>query len=433
MPEAFDRNRDIEARVGRATHLFFGVCAGLCLSFVVWAFIGKLDIVSVADGKVTPSSNIQEIQHLEGGIVRDILVREGDAVEPGQQLVILEKTMTGTSVEEINVRINSLRADIARLEAEIQGKQEIDFPQDLVENHPALTAEARDLFRLRTQSYQSELAEQQQLIQQRRSFMAETRARIKNARENLSLLNEQIAISEELLKDQLTTEYNHLNLLREAQSLQSMIEENQAALSRAGAALKEAEEKLNRLKSEFKEEASDEIKDAKQSLEELTQRKLRLADSLSRTTIRSPVKGLVKAVHVNTVGQVVLPGMTIVEIVPSDDRLVVEAHLPISDIGYVQAGQRAVVRLASRDARRFGKIEGEVAHVSPDAFTDETGRMFYSVRIVTERNYFQSEGAKYHLYPGVLVLTYIHTGKRTVMDYLLDPFLDTLDASLQER
>jgi adhesin transport system membrane fusion protein len=134
-----------------------------------------------------------------------------------------------------------------------------------------------------------------------------------------------------------------------------------------------------------------------------------------------------------TVKGVITPGMTIMDIVPVTDRLVVEAHLPIGDIGYVQTGQIAIVKLASRDALRFGKIEGKVVHVSPDAYMTEQRGAFYTVRVETEKDYFEKDNMRYQLYPGVQVLTSIHTGKRTVFEYLMDPFLNTLGQSLQER
>jgi len=165
----------------------------------------------------------------------------------------------------------------------------------------------------------------------------------------------------------------------------------------------------------------------------LTQRQKKFADSFKRTTIRSPVDGIVKTLYVVTVRGVIRPGMTIMDIVPATDRLVVEARLPIGDIGYVHPGQDAIVKLASRDARRFGNIKGKVYNVSPDAITSNEGGAFYTVRIETEKDYFESENKKYKLYPGIQVMAFIRTGSRTVVEYLLDPFLNKLGHSLQER
>ena len=417
----------------RTARTFIWSCLGLVAALVVWAAVGELDVVSTATGLVIPSTKVKTVQHLEGGIIREILVREGDVVESGQPLVVLEETASGSSVEELEVRITSLTAEVARLEAEAEGLDEPDFPEDLREHHPELVQQVLDFFRSRRSSLESARAEQRENVIQRTQDILEIEARLDSARRNLELLREQIAISEELLKDKLTSRYQHLAFLKEETKLKSLIEEDKVALTRARSSLVEAKARLGKLGNEFREDARRDLQRARQDLEEFTQRMRKLTDSLQRTTIRSPVKGIIKRLYFVTRGGVVRPGDAIVDVVPSSDRLVVEAHLPISDIGFVQPGQEAVVKLASADAGRFGKIDGEVLHVSPDAFTTPEGRTFYTVRIVTEQGAFMRGDFEYALIPGMQVVAYIHTGKRTVLGYLLDPFLDSMDQALQER
>lgn len=417
----------------RTARTFVWSCLGLVLALALWASVGELDVVSQALGLVIPSSKVKTVQHLEGGIIRQILVREGDAVASGQPLVVLEQTVSGSSVEELEVRIKTLVADVARLEAEAEGLAEPDFPEDLREHHPELVAQVMDFFRSRRSRLESEMGEQRENVTQRTQDILEIEARLNSARRNLQLVREQIGISDELLKDQLTSRYQHLSFLKEETKLKSQIEEDGAALIRARSSLVEARTKLERLENRFREDAREDLQKARQDLDEFTQRMRKLTDSLQRTTIRSPVPGIIKKLHFVTVGGVVRPGDAIVDVVPSSDRLVVEAHLPISDIGYVQPGQKAVVKLASQEAGRFGKIDGEVVHVSPDAFTTPEGQTFYAVRIVTDQGSFRRGEFEYDLIPGMQVVAYIHTGKRTVLGYLLDPFLDSMDQALQER
>ena len=417
----------------RTARTFVWSCLGLVAALVVWAAVGELDVVSTAMGLVIPSTKVKTVQHLEGGIIRDILVREGDKVAAGQPMVILEETASGSSVEELDVRINTLTADVARLEAEAEGLPEPAFPEDLREHQPELVAQVMDLFRSSRSRLDNELAEQRENVTQRTQDIIEIEARLQSARRNLQLVREQIGISEELLKDQLTSRYQHLSFLKEETKLKSLIQEDTAALTRARSSLTEARTKLDRLRDEFRERARQNLQKARQDLDEFTQRMRKLTDSLQRTTIRSPVQGIIKKLYFVTNGGVVRPGDPIVDVVPSSDRLVVEAHLPIGDIGYVQPGQKAVVKLASQEAGRFGQIDGEVLHVSPDAFTTPEGRTFYSVRIVTSRGFFRRGEFEYDLIPGMQVIAYIHTGKRTVLGYLLDPFLDSMDQALQER
>jgi len=419
--------------VGAGVHLFLLLCIALCSAFGVWAYYSKLDIVSVAEGRVAPSSKVKNVQHLEGGIVKEILVREGDRVKMEQALVILEKTASGANVDELQIRINALQVDVARLQSEVAGKSKIRFPEALTKNHSQLVKQAREIFKVRRKRYLGELAGQKEKIGQRTQDISEIQARLKNTKKALHLLEKQIAISEDLLKSELTTQYKHLSLLREGAKLRSSTEEDAIALKRARAALRESEETLKNIKNTFREMATRELKAIRQELNEVSQRMLKFSDNLSRTVIRSPVAGVVKALHIVTRGGVVQPGMTIMDIVPAADRLIVEAHLPTSDVGFVQVGQRAIVKLASQDARRFGKIEGLVAHVSPDAFATPQGTAFYTVRIETEKDYFEQDNLRYKLYPGVSVTASIHTGQRTVWRYLSDPFFNTLGTSFQER
>lgn len=415
------------------SRLFLWLCAALVLAFLLWAAVGKLDIVSAAQGLVTPVTKVKNVQHLEGGIVREINVRDGDRVKEGQPLVVLEQTAQGSSVEELEVRINSLTAEVARLEAESETLPAPRFPEDLVRRHPELVAQAMDLFRARRQRLDSQQAGQRQNIIQAEQEIREIQARLASVRKALGQTREQIHISEQLLAEGLTPRTKHLALLREETGLAGKIDQDMAALPKAESVLVESREKLKRIGQEFVEEVQGDLNKKRQELEEFSQRMRKFADTLTRTVIRSPVDGVVKKVHVFTLGGVVKPGGDVVEIVPSEDRLIIEAHLPISDIGYVQAGQDAVVTLASRDAGRYGRIKGKVLHVSPDVFSDERGRTFYAVRIETEEDSFKRGSFRYRLTPGMMVIAYIHTGERTVLEYLLDPFLATMDVALTER
>jgi adhesin transport system membrane fusion protein len=422
-----------EARVRSATRLFIWCCAALVVAFLVWARYGKLDIVSQADGEVIPSTRVKRVQHLEGGIIRTILVKEGQEVEAGEKLVELDAVSPTTSVEELRIRINALRVDQARYRAEAEGAETIDFPPDLVEEQPALVEEARRLFRLRRKRLQNEIQAQVQAIEQREQSINEITARMRNTRESLEILRKQISISEELLRDQLTTEYKHLAFLKEESRLKSRLEEDAAKLKRVRAELAEERSELEGLTHAFREEAREELKEASQELDEFSQRLKKFSDSLRRTVVRSPVDGVVKSLYVVNPGEVVKPGETIMDVVPGSDKLVVEAHLAIRDIGYIQKGQRAVVKLASQDANRFGKLEGVVTSISPDAVTDKEGRTYYRVLVETERSFFEKGEARYNLFPGMVVVVGIHTGKRTVLEYMLSPYFTSLGFSLHER
>ena len=265
-----------------------------------------------------------------------------------------------------------------------------------------------------------------------RQDIQEITARIQNNRTTLGFLEEQISISEELLKDDLTNRYNHLSLLQDASRLNGRAAEDAAALARARSTLKEAQVQLAGIQRRFNEEARTALEDARRQFEERTQRLLKFEDSVRRTVLRSPVDGVVKTLNVATLGGVLRPGLTVAEIVPGQDRLVIEARLPTQDIGYVRAGQKTIVKLASSDAVRFDGLIGVVTNVSPDTLVTSEGVPFYKVRIETDADHFGGD-LRYDLFPGMQVVASIHTGRRTILRYLLDPFRASMDGALRER
>lgn len=418
---------------GRGTHLFVLCATLLVVGFLVWAHLGTLDIVALASGEVIPSTQVKSVQHLEGGIVEEILVHDGDRVARDQPLVTLQSTATDAQVQEIQMRLTALRIDIARLEAEEADRAEVSFAAELARMYPNEVAQARTLFSSRRERYRANLSMQEQAIAQREQAINEIAARIRNSRNTLRLLEEQVRISEDLLKDELTNRYNHLALLRDLSALKSRIEEDSAGLRRSELSVKEAKGQIDSIRHSYQQEVKEHLAQARRELDEHTQRLKRFSDSQRRTVVRSPVEGLVKTLHVVTRGGVVAPGGMVADIVPSGDRLIVEAKLPTYDVGYVHLGQRTKIRLASADAVRFGTIDGEVVHVSPDTLTTDKGAAYYRVRIETESDHFESKGLRYQLYPGMQVMANIHTGRRSVLDYLLEPYLGFQDEALHER
>lgn len=432
--------------IDTSTRLFFYLCVAFCVSFLAWASWAPLDIVSDAVGEVIPSSKVKRVQHLEGGIVHSILVNEGDTVEAGQPLIELEATASDSTLEELNVRIASLQVRVARLEAEalwfttdVEDKPiepySVPFtvPTELENISSSLLEQASDLYEARRERVVNDISTQLEQIKQRQQDIHEITARIRNQRQNLKYVREQIAISEELLKDKLTTRYKHLGFLKEESALVSKIEEDNAALARTRSKLTNARQELDQVANSFHEDVQENLRKSRRELLELSQRLRKMEDSLERTVVRSPSNGIVKTIYVTGEKEVVQAGKTILDIVPADDKLVVEVHLPLGDIGYVHVGQNASVRLATGDARMFGSLHGKVHRISPDAITNRENETYYRVLVETEQDSFQKEGRTYQLYPGMRLLVGIKTGERTVMEYLLYPYFESLYHGLQER
>ena len=279
----------------KTTKVFFYLCASFCISFFVWAFVSPLDIVSDAIGEVIPSSRVKRVQHLEGGIIRKIKVREGDTVEIGQPLVELEATASDSTVEELNVRTSSLLTEIQRLEAESRwfddpkadteadGKNdaplalyvdpysvELIFPQEILSKSPDLASQALELYQARRDLLVNDLNAQREKIKQRTQDIKEISARVRNQRKNLAYVREQITISEELLKDKLTSRYKHLGFLKEESTLVSKIEEDKAALARSKSMLAAANEHLDQIYNAFHEEVQESLRKSRREFLEFS-------------------------------------------------------------------------------------------------------------------------------------------------------------------
>ncbi len=417
----------------KQSQLFFIMSMLTVVAFVVWAAYGELDVVSIAAGEVVPSSRVKTIQHLEGGIIREILVKEGERVKAGQSLVILESTSSNADVAEQSIHLKSLEVTIMRLDAEIKGDKSLVLPEEMKKAEPQLTRNALEMFRTRQNRVENQIKVQLELINQYKFQIEETQARLSGSTGMRTFLEEQVGISQKLLEHSLSNRMNHLDLLKQLADLKGQQKIDQASLKKIAASIKEAESRLALVRNTFIEEAQNELREVQRTAQMIYERLNKNEDSLRRTVLRSPVDGTVKSLFFVTIGGIVPPGGAVAEIVPGDDRLIIEARLPVGDIGYVQTGQPVMVRLTSSDGARFGHINGEVIHISPDSTVIKDGPPFYRIKITTEQDYFGKPDKPYRLFPGMLMQCSVITGKRTVLEYLLPPFVLSLETALHER
>jgi membrane fusion protein, adhesin transport system len=420
-------------QLSASNHLFVFVTFFGFLTFIIWSAIGRLDIVSNATGEVIPSSQIKEIQHLEGGIVSKIMVKEGDRVVAGQPLVSLESVGAQSDLVDMKIRRVNAQIKIIRLKAELANLPTLTFSQELQIQFPNLVIRSTSLFISRQRRRTSQINAQKEVILQRKHEIAGTLARLKSNRTVAALLREQIKISKKLLGQNLSNRMQHITLLIEESKLQGQISEDKEALRRIKSTIQEAQEKEKTILNAFREEAQKELIESVSEEEKLAQHLLKFEDSFKRTVLQAPVDGVVKTLHVVTVGGVVPPGGTVIEIVPGKDQLIIEAELQTEDIGFVQLGQKVTIRLASANAARLGIIEGSVTSISPDTYINQDGLPFYKIQVSTDQYYFEQQGTKYPLVPGMQVTCSIITGDRTVLNFFLEPLLGSAVTALQER
>lgn len=402
-----EKSENLNLKYKRTTNLLFYSFSVFMLLIIAWSLIFEVDIVSSADGQVIPLGEVKTIQHLEGGIIEEILVKESEIVEKDQPLVILAPTASETEVDELQVRIDSQIIKSIRLEAEINDFDTPIFPDELFDTRQEIINKSMELFISRKNTFEGGIKEI--------DIMAE------QARTSVDILVRQVEMSAKLLEEKVISEFAHLDILKE--------------LNVAKSSLEEAIEKRDNFKNAFIEDSRNELQLAQRELSQSDETMKRLQDNLERTIIKAPVDGVVKNLFFVTVGGVVKPGGSILDIVPTKDSLIIEAKLPNTDVGFVQPGQSAVVRLSSADSVNFGQINAIVTQISPDTEEDENDKriVFYKILLETEKSYFESKNKIYHLIPGVKVNASIHIGQRTVANYLLSPFIGSMGESFQER
>ncbi|MBF0611841.1 MAG: HlyD family type I secretion periplasmic adaptor subunit [Magnetococcales bacterium] len=411
---------------------FVSTAGILILSFGVWMGVAELDVSSNAMGVVVPSGRVKTVQHLEGGIVRKIHVKEGDKVIRQQPLLSLDPVKASSELEEIATRLQSLEVDMARLTAESQQADSITFPAGVV--NEGWMAAARNLFEVRKRKLHHETEALRQVLQQKRQERSEVETRILNSKKLLDIVTSQTTISEKMLDRELTSKMQHLDLKRQEQQLRAQLANDEASRPRIDAAIAETMERLDALRETSLEQVNKELAIARQSWQELSSRAAKFRQVQERTLLTAPTDGIIKNVAVTTEGAVIQPGATVVEIVPQEEGLLIEARLPVHEVGFVHAGQAVRITLNSPDASIFPPLQGVVNSVGPDAqsASREEGS-YYRVLISTTAERFSAHGITFDLHPGVQVVCSIRIGKRTVFHYLTGSWLASSRFALEER
>ncbi len=379
-----------------------------------------IEVLSLAEGKIIPQGRIKFVQHLEGGIVEEILINEGEKVKINQPLVILSKKKASSEYEEINTRLKSIELSILRVDSEKKSKNEIMIPDNKKKIFDKdLVKSEEELFQSRRKAINSE-------IKSKMGNINKAKKNLKNLKKRLKIVKEQESISQKLLDVEATNRLKHLEILRERQEVEGSIDEQQSIIDLS-------KNDLEKVENNYLEELNIELSQYKKEKEELNKRIQKYSDSLNRTVLKSPVSGTVKLVSVNSKGAIVAPGVTVVEIVPENEKLIIEAKLPLSEIGYVKKDLEAKIRLNTPEGSRFKSIKGKVIFVGADRISGKEEDGFYLVKVETSENSFSRNNEEYKLFSGVPVMVGIITGKRSFIDYFLTPFITSTSFALSER
>lgn len=414
--------------------LLRGVCL-LVFLLVVWAYFAQIDEFTRGEGRVVPSSEVQVVQNLEGGILSKLFAAEGDLVERDQPLLLIDDTMVSSSYRERSLQAAQLRAKIVRLRAESQGG---DFEAELatLKTPPdtRLLQTERDLFNSRHLEAGGKLYILGQRVEQKRQELSAVRLSRSSLAASHELLGREMRVTRPLVDKGAVSHVELLRLERQLNDLKGELGKATIAIPRLQAEYDEARKSVESFNQTFAAEARKELNDALAELGRLEEGNEAYADRVARTEVKSPVRGTIKRLLVNTIGGVIQPGMDLVEIVPMDDSLLVDAKVLPKDIAFIHPGQEAMVKFTAYDFSIHGGLKAKVTQISPDSIEDkEKGVWYYQVRLETASTELGSPEKPLPIIPGMTTQVDILTGKKTILDYLLKPILKTKELALRER
>jgi membrane fusion protein, adhesin transport system len=396
---------------------------------IIWAALAPLDEIARGEGKVVPSLQLQVIQSFDGGVVQEVFVREGQTVNKGDLLLRIDPTRFLATFRENRAEYFSLQARAARLES-LTSDTPLQIPDNLSVDAPDIVQHEKELYESNKRELEEQIAIARSQIDQRTQELNEVNAKVTQATKTLQLAEQELRVTKPLLASGAVSEVEVLRLEGDVANARGDKEQVLAQQLRLQLAIEESQGKLRETELLAKNKWRTELSDVMSKLSALTETGTGLADKIKYADIRAPVRGTVQRVLTNTVGAVVQPGREVIEMVPLDDALIVEAKVPPKDIAFLHPGQEAIVKFTAYDFVVYGGLRGKVEHISADTVTDEKERTFYIVRVRTEREGFNPS---LPILPGMTAQVDILTGKKTVLAYLLKPVLRAKQNALSER
>ncbi len=424
---------DADDQLPLSKHLLLVSIFSFFALFVVWANVAKLDEVTRGDGKIIPSSEVQALQSLDPGIVEEFMVKEGDFVEKGQVLVRLRDIEAASDLGANRVRYLGLLASITRLQAEAEGKEMVEFPDEVVKESPKSVTEELNSFRANKLQLAGQINVLQKQLTQREQELDELNSRIGDLKGVIHLQRKEMNMIRPLVEKGSAPKLELLQLQRGMKEKQSELNGLKSSLPRAQSAIEEATARMDEITQTAKTEAQTELSAKLNEMNEIRERLSGLEERKVRKEMKSPVSGTIQELTVNTVGGVVRAGEDLIKIVPKDDQLIVEARVKPSDRAFIYPGQPAVIKITAYDFSIYGGLKGELLDISADTVEDDQGEFFYRVRLRTYETELKRKGEVLPIIPGMITSVDILTGQKTVMQYLLKPFTKTLENSMNER
>ena len=424
------KRRADDQGASRFAHVLLFVIAAFLVTFVLWARNARLDEVTRGEGRVIPSSRIQVVQNLEGGILAKIHVNEGAVVEIGQVLLRIDNVAAASSLRESRLKYLALTAAVARLEAEAAGRDGIEFPKEVLTGSPSIAGNERDLFTARRTQLRQQIQILRDQVTQKRQEITELTAKVAQNKRAFDLARQELDILRPLVDRGISPKLEFLRVRQKILELETLVESVTLAIPRTRSALREAERRIGERRSAFRAEAQRELNDRQTERDGVRETVAAGTDRVTRTEVRSPVRGTVNKIFINTIGGVIQPGQNLVEIVPLEDTLLIEAKIRPADRAQLFPGLKAVVKISAYDPTVYGGLDAVLIEISADTIADPDGESYYRIRLRTDAN---NLGPDKPIIPGMTATAEILTGRKTVLDYLLKPIIKARNSALRER
>jgi len=427
-----DIRNSVLAQTPRGGRMILYATLLLFFIFIIWAAFSEVEETTRGEGKVIPSSHIQVVQNLEGGIISEILVNVGDVVKKGQLLLKIDDTRFSSSFQENRAKYLADLAKAARLNAEATGTP-FRVPDEVMREKPEIGALEQQLYNSRMSEVQSSMGIKRQQANQRNLELRELKAKLTELTRTYALLQQELKMTKPLVAKGAVSDVEILRLEREASQREGEIEALKHEIPRAQSKYEESMMAIREANLNFSNKSKTDLTEVQAQIDESSSTSVALKDRLDRTSVRSPVNGTVNRLLVNTVGGVVQPGMDMIEIVPQEGTLLVEAKIKPSDIAFLRPGQQANVKFTAYDYTIYGSLEAVLEHISADSITDDKGNSFYLVRLRTKKSSLGTAGHPLPIIPGMVTTVDILTGKKTILSYILKPVLKAKSSALRER
>ncbi len=391
--------------------------------FLLWAALTSVEEIASASGQVIPSGYVQAVQHLEGGIVKEIIVHEGDLVEKGQPLIRLDNTSAGADLGQMQAREKSLKAQAERLR---------QFTQSEASGHKMTKDEQAILNSMEESRDSQRRVITDQIAQKEKELKAFTATRTA-LEKNMALMEKENTIKQNLAKKGYGSELMALTSQRDFNQMEGTLEEARQQEQAAQDALNEAKSRMESLNADLKSQAMKNLGETEAQIAEVNKSLEKFEGTANRTLVLSPVRGIVKGLNVHTIGAVAEQGKVLLEIVPIDEELMVEAMVLPDDVGHLKPAQTVKVKVSAFDFSRYGSVAGTLGSVSASTFQAEDGKSFYKARIKLEHPYVGDDPKRNLIMPGMTVQADIVTGEKSVLRYLLKPIYVAAEGAFHEH